>query len=130
MTAKRKREAPVSGEVNKVEEEEIKIPSKKPAIVLSALQKIEQEEYLDTSSDTESECSELTDEDGEGVPSGESPELIGFAVCAQETINFLRMEGFREDDPLITTMQTRLLQQLMDYQSALTGKVSARAKSV
>lgn len=53
-----------------------------------------------------------------------NPELVGFAICAQETMNFLRKEGFSEDNPLILNMQSRLLEQLNQYQSSLNGKSS------
>lgn len=114
-------------------------------IVLSAIEKIAQlERYMneqradeDTDSDysdlsdVESECgrfdSTSSNDNAEVLPTnGDSPvviretakfnpEILGFAICAQETMNFLRKEGFPEDDPLIVNMKNRLLSQLSDY---------------
>lgn len=52
-----------------------------------------------------------------------NPEIVGFAICAQETMNFLRLEGFAEDNPLIRSMQGRLLDQLNQYQATLNRGV-------
>lgn len=55
-----------------------------------------------------------------------NPEIVGFAICAQETMNFLRLEGFAEDNPLIRSMQSRLLEQLNQYQKTLNGGGGSR----
>lgn len=135
-TNKRKREpeeeagsAEPQGTVKKVQKEP-------PSLVLTALEKLtdlqrlladEPVSDLDTDDDSDFSDSESGIEESENVPKF-SPEIIGFAVCAQETLNFLRSEGFCEEDALVKNMQSRLLDQLSDYQSSL--KDTCRAKSV
>lgn len=51
-----------------------------------------------------------------------NPEIVGFAICAQEAIDFLKSEGFSDQNPLIVNMKDRLLNQLSDYQSTLQVK--------
>lgn len=56
------------------------------------------------------------------------PEIFGFAVCAQETINFLAKEGFTEDNPLVRMMQQRLIDHLNQYQANLNGSCKETPK--
>lgn len=128
---------------------QLKKPHNTPSeIVLSAIEKIAQlERYMNeqvaADEDTDSDYSDLSDVESEcgrfDTNSNDNakvlatnrdspviretakfnPEIVGFAICAQETMNFLRKEGFPEDDPLMVSMQNRLLHQLSDYQDAL-----------
>lgn len=112
-------------------------------IISAALQKIaelekyinevedEEEDYLDLSdySDADSEANHGdTDSVQEEVAvrnletASFNPEIVGFAICAQEAIDFLKSEGFSDQNPLIVNMKDRLLNQLSDYQSTLQVK--------
>lgn len=105
---------------------------KKIAELDKLLNEVNEEEEDDDYNSDYSDSSELgqqfdnnSSDSGQPVISGESaqfnPEIVGFAICAQETMSFLRKEGFSEDNPLIQSMQSRLLDQLKDYQLKLNG---------
>lgn len=115
----------------------VKKPHKNPptGIIKSAIEKIaELEQYINQVADEDeddddysSDYSELSgDNSANGYPvitedNKFNPEIVGFAICAQETINFLRKEGFSADNPLVQSIQMRLLGQLNQYQVALNG---------
>lgn len=132
-------------------EQKKKPPNNAPGIICSAIEKIvELENYMnrvaegnDDSDDNDDYSSDYSDLSESGrfdansthsddpVISGGgetkfNPEIVGFAICAQETMNFLRKEGFSEDNPLIRSMQERLLVQLQEYQLTLNGASHSR----
>lgn len=105
-------------------------------IISAALQKIAELEKLISAEDVEdvldnddsdysdrdisSDCEEDVEEVfGQGNASRFNPELVGFAVCAQEAIEYLKSEGFDDENPLIVNMKNRLVHQWGDYQSTL-----------
>ena len=128
------------------EQPEQKKPHKNPSgIIASAIEKIleleryvnqvnaaeddDNSEYSDSSDSGRYEASSTHSDDNDGpvirpeededTTTTFNPEIVGFAICAQETMNFLRKEGFSEDNPLILSMQHRLLEQLNRYQMTL-----------
>lgn len=129
-------------------EQKKKTPNNASGIICSAIEKIvELENYMnrvaegneDSDDDYSSDYSDLsesgrfdthsTNSDDPGISEGDTkfnPEIVGFAICAQETMNFLRKEGFSEDNPLIQSMQERLLDQLQQYQITLNGASHSR----
>lgn len=130
------------------DEEVVKKPHKEQPLVgggpseifTAAIEKISELEQLinevggneeEEDDDYSSDYSELSDMDSgrfdndnhvdgdEGVSNGFNPEIVGFAICAQEAMNFLSKEGFSGQNPLVLSMQKRLLDQLTDYQKSL-----------
>lgn len=91
-------------------------PSNRNDFLKMALEKINQlyEELAEdeSSDDEEDEANSSTADQSDLDQSLLQAEALGYAICAQETISFLRKEGFDDQDPLILTLRDRLMNRM------------------